>query len=209
MKELAICKTKLCKISIRIFENPESTNTKLDDVSIFPIKKVLSDSELQSLDEMIQEKTVKDYEAFTQIFIGNDNLLIEFENIILVSVSTYLKNIGKLIKENILDSMEDLSAKINFIKSHIASVQHKNHFHLHTAPNQTILSFPRYILGEWNSVQIFGPTNQSIYLVPGNDDFISCVCEEKIGCFNQSSVLNHFFNIQKQHQNETVDKQSN
>lgn len=199
-KELAICKAKIFEIGTRITGDKEATNKKLNEVPVYPLEKVLTDSELCSLDELIQEKTVEDFEAFTRIFIGSDNLLIEFEKVIHSSISTYLKNVGKLVRGNILDSMKDSSSKTNFIKSHIASVQHKNLLHSNTAPNQAIITFPRSILGEWNSLQMFCPTNQSIYLIPGNDDFISCVCEENIDKSNHSLVLNHFFEIQQQNQ---------
>jgi len=199
-KELAICKAKIFEIGTRITGDKEATNKKLNEVPVYPLEKVLTDSELCSLDELIQEKTVEDFEAFTRIFIGSDNLLIEFEKVIHSSISTYLKNVGKLVRGNILDSMKDTSSKTNFIKSHIASVQHKNLLHSNTAPNQAIITFPRSILGEWNSLQMFCPTNQSIYLIPGNDDFISCVCEENIDKSNHSLVLNHFFEIQNQNQ---------
>ena len=209
MKELEICKTKLNEISKRMLGHSETSSNKLEDVLISSIENALSDTELQSLDEMIQEIIVKDFETFTQIFIGNDKLLIEFEKVILSSVFTYLNNIGKLININILNSFEDLSAKINFIKSHIASVQHKNPLHSHIAPNQTIFTFPRSVLGEWNSIQIFGPKNQSIFLVPGNDDFISSVCEESIDCLNLPLILKPFFEILKLQQNNISDMQSN
>lgn len=199
-KELAICKAKIFEIGTRITGDQETTNKKLIELPVFPIEKVLTDTELCLLDELIQEKTVEGFEAFTRIFIGSDNLLLEFEKVIHSSIATYLKNLGKLINGNILESLKDSSSKTNFIKSHMASVQHNNLLHSNTAPNQAIISFPRSVLGEWNSLQMTGPENQSIYLVPGNDDFISFVCEENIDDPNKSLVLNHFFEIQRQSQ---------
>jgi hypothetical protein len=76
--------------------------------------------------------------------------------------------------------------------------------HVNEFSNQTIFSFPQNILGEWNNIEIFGPTNQSIYLVPGNADFISCVCEESIRNLNDSKSLNQFFEIQQEHINSDV-----
>jgi len=100
-----------------------------------------------------------------------------------------------------LDMTEDSSTKISFIKNHIASVQHKNPMHVNESANQSIFSFPQNILGEWNNIEIFGPTNQSIYFLPGNVDFISCICVENITSFNDSKSLNNFFEIQQEQLN--------
>ncbi|NBR06097.1 MAG: hypothetical protein EBT92_10040 [Planctomycetes bacterium] len=197
-KELSLCKTKLLEINNRIPGHHPEINNKHEDTTVFSSSKILSESEIHSIDNIIQETIVKDFGAFTQIFIGSDSLLNEFEKIILLSISTYMKNSGKLIKGNILDSIQDLSSKINFIKSYIASVQHRNLLHSNTTPNQTIFSFPPSILGEWNSIEIFGPTNQSIYFVPGNDDFISCICEENTNLPSGLDAINHFFEIQQE-----------
>jgi hypothetical protein len=40
--------------------------------------------------------------------------------------------------------------------------------------------------------------------VPGNADFISCICEENITNLNVSKSLNHFFEIQQEHVNSDV-----
>lgn len=203
-KEIDICKSKLLEICTRIKGKNELPNSKSEDIFAFSDTKNLTERELNSLDNTIQEEIVKNFEAFTQLFIGRENLIFELEKTINQSAAIYLKSQGKLSKSNILDSIEDLSAKISFIKNHIASVQHKNPMHVNEFANQTIFSFPQNILGEWNNIEMFGPTNQSIYLVPGNADFISCICEENITNLNVSKSLNHFFEIQQEHVNSDV-----
>jgi serine/threonine protein kinase len=200
-KEIDDCKSKLLGICTRIKGGKELPNSKSEEFSVFSHTKTLPEGELNSLDNTIQEAIVKNFEAFTQLFIGRENLIFELEKTINQSVSNYLKNLGKLLISNILDSTEDSSTKISFIKNHIASVQHKNPMHVNDLANQTIFSFPQNILGEWNNIEIFGPTNQSIYLVPGNADFISCICEENITNLNDSKSLNHFFEIHQEHIN--------
>lgn len=199
--EIAVCKSKLLGICTRIKENYELPNSKSEDISAFSHTKTLTEEELNYLDNTIQEAIVKNFEAFTQLFIGRENLIFELEKTIIQSASNYLKNHEKFLKSNILDSIESLSAKINFIKNHITLVQHKNPMHVNDSANQTIFSFPQNILGEWNIIEIFGPTNQSIYLVPGNADFISCICEESITSLNDSISLKYFFEIQQEHTN--------
>jgi hypothetical protein len=203
-KEIDICKSKLLEICIRIKGKNELPNSKSEDIFAFSDTKNLTEGELISLDNRIQEEIVKNFEAFTQLFIGRANLIFELEKTINQSAAIYLKSLGKLSKSNILDSIEDLSTKISFIKNHITSVQHKNPMHVNDLANQTIFSFPQNILGEWNNIEMFGPTNQSIYLVPGNADFISCICEENITNLNVSKSLNHFFEIQQEHVNSDV-----
>ena len=200
-KEIDVCKSKLLGICTRIKGSNELPNSKSEDISAFSQTKTLTERELNSLDNTIQEAIVKNFEAFTQLFIGRENLIFELERTINQFVSTYLKNLGKLLISNILDFTEDSSTKISFIKNHIASIQHKNPMHVNEFANQTIFSFPQNILGEWNNIEIFGPTNQSIYLVPGNADFISCICEENIINLNDSESLKHFFEIQQEHIN--------
>ena len=200
-KEIDDCKSKLLGICTRIKGGKELPNSKSEEFSVFSHTKTLTEGELNSLDNTIQEAIVKNFEAFTQLFIGRENLIFELEKTINQSVSNYLKNLGKLLISNILDSTEDSSTKISFIKNHIASVQHKNPMHVNDLANQTIFSFPQNILGEWNNIEIFGPTNQSIYLVPGNADFISCICEENIANLNDSKSLTHFFEIHQEHIN--------
>jgi len=199
--EIAVCKSKLLGICTRIKESYELPNSKSEDISAFSHTKTLTEEELNYLDNTIQEAIVKNFEAFTQLFIGRENLIFELEKTIIQSASNYLKNHEKFLKSNILDSIESLSAKINFIKNHITLVQHKNPMHVNDSANQTIFSFPQNILGEWNIIEIFGPTNQSIYLVPGNADFISCICEESITSLNDSISLKYFFEIQQEHTN--------
>ena len=200
-KEIDDCKSKLLGICTRIKGGKELPNSKSEEFSVFSHTKTLTEGELNSLDNTIQEAIVKNFEAFTQLFIGRENLIFELEKTINQSVSNYLKNLGKLLNSNILDLTEDSSTKISFIKNHIASVQHKNPMHVNDLANQTIFSFPQNILGEWNNIEIFGPTNQSIYLVPGNADFISCICEENIANLNDSKSLTHFFEIHQEHIN--------
>lgn len=199
--EIDVCKSKLLGICTRIKESYELPNSKSEDISAFSHTKTLTDEELNYLDNTIQEAIVKNFEAFTQLFIGRENLIFELEKTIIQSASNYLKNHEKFLNSNILDSIESLSAKINFIKNHITLVQHKNPMHVNDSANQTIFSFPQNILGEWNIIEIFGPTNQSIYLVPGNADFISCICEESITSLNDSISLKYFFEIQQEHTN--------
>ena len=203
-KEIEVCKLKLLGICTRIKETNQLPNSKSEDNSTIPNTKTLTEGELNFLDNIIQEEIVKNFEAFTQLLIGRENLIFELEKTINQSSATYLKSLGKLSQSNILDSVEDSSTKINFIKNHIATVQHKNPMHVNEFANQTIFSFPQNILGEWNNIEIFGPTNQSIYLVPGNADFISCVCEESIRNLNDSKSLNQFFEIQQEHINSDV-----
>lgn len=203
VKELDICKTKLLEISTQILGLGESAKNIAEDNRTDQNKKLFTEIELFTLDSMIQELIVKDFEAFTQIFIGSDNLLVELEKIILSTTSTYLKNSGRLVKSNILNEMQESNIKINFIKNHIASVQHKNFMHSNTAPNQTIFSFPRGVLGEWNDVEIFGAINQSICIVPGNEEFILCVCEESIESLKDSKILNTIFEIQHEPTKDT------
>ena len=203
-KEIEVCKLKLLGICTRIKETNQLPNSKSEDNSTIPNTKTLTEGELNFLDNIIQEEIVKNFEAFTQLLIGRENLIFELEKTINQSSATYLKSLGKLSQSNILDSVEDSSTKINFIKNHIASVQHKNPMHVNEFANQTIFSFPQNILGEWNNIEIFGPTNQSIYLVPGNADFVSCVCEESIRNLNDSKSFNHFFEIQREHVNSDV-----
>jgi len=193
-KEINVCKSKLLEICTQT-----KGNNIPEDISAFTHTKTLTEGELKFLDNSIQEEIVKKFEAFTQLFIGNENLIFELENTINQSASNYLKNLGKLSKSNILDLAEDSSTKISFIKNHIALVQHKNPMHVNEFANHTIFSFPQNILGEWNNIEIFGPINQSIYFVPGNADFISCICEEDITSLYDSKSLNHFFEIQQEH----------
>ena len=202
-KELDICKTKLLEISTKILGLGESTKNIAEENRTAQNKKLITEIELLTLDGMIQELIVKDFEAFTQIFIGSDNLLVELEKIILSTTSTYLKNSGRLVKSNILNEMQESNIKINFIKNHIASVQHKNLMHSNTAPNQTTFAFPRGVLGEWNDVEIFGAINQSICIVPGNEEFILCVCEESIESLKDSKILNTIFEIQHESTKDT------
>jgi hypothetical protein len=200
-KEIDDCKSKLSGICTRIKGSNELPNSKSEDISSFTHTKNLTQEELNSLDNTIQEVIVKNFEAFTQVFIGRENLIFELEKTINQSAATYLKHLGALSKSNILESIESSSAKINFIKNQITSVQHKNPMHVNDFANQTIFSFPQNILGEWNNIEIFGPTNQSIYLVPGNADFISCICQENITSLNDSISLKYFFEIQQEHTN--------
>lgn len=201
-KEIDDCKSKLLGICRRIKGFNELPQGKSEDISSFSHTKTLSEGELNSLDNIIQESIVKNFEAFTQLFIGRENLIFELEKTIILSGSNYLKTIGKLLKNNILDSIEDSSTKISFIKNHIASIQHKNPMHGNEFANHTIFSFPQNILGEWNNIEIYGPTNQSIYFLPGNADFISCTCEENITSLDDSKSLKYFFEIQQEHIND-------
>lgn len=197
-KEIDDCKSKLLGICRRIKGFIELPQGKSEDISSFSHTKTLTEGEVNSLDNIIQESIVKNFEAFTQLFIGRENLIFELEKTIIQSASNYLKTIGKLLKNNILDSIEDTSTKISFIKNHITSIQHKNPMHDNEFANHTIFSFPQNILGEWNNIEIYGPTNQSIYFLPGNADFISCTCEENITSLNESKSLKHFFEIQQE-----------
>jgi len=200
-KEIDDCKSKLLGMCTRIKGSNELPNSKSEDISAITHTKILTEGEIISLDNTLQEEIVKKFEAFTQLFIGRGNLIFELEKIINQSVATYLKNLGKLSKSNILDLTEDSSTKISFIKNYIASVQHKNPMHVNESANHTIFSFPQNILGEWNNIEILGPTNQSIYFLPGNADFILCICEENITNLNDSKSISRFFEIHQEHIN--------
>ena len=75
--------------------------------------------------------------------------------------------------------------------------------HSNTVPNQTTFAFPRGVLGEWNDVEIFGAINQSICIVPGNEEFILCVCEESIESLKDFKILNTIFEIQHESTKDT------
>jgi len=200
-KEIDDCKSKILGMCTRIKDSNKLPNSKSEDISAITHTKILTEGEIISLDNTLQEEIVKKFETFTQLFIGKENLIFELEKTINESAATYLKNLGKLSKSNILDLTEDSSTKISFIKNYIASVQHKNPMHVNESANHTIFSFPQNILGEWNNIEIFGPTNQSIYFLPGNADFILCICEENITNLNDSKSISRFFEIHQEHIN--------
>lgn len=190
-KELENCKTKLLQIGSNILKRPSGPVEKQNTNDHFRTTNHLNEQELQSLDAMVQENVVNNFEAFTQMFIGSESLLGELEKLILLSANRHLKNLEKLTMPSILESLKPTNSKTNFIKNQIVSTNQGNLLHSSSKYNPTkyILTFPRNILGEWNIINISGEPSQSVKMYPGNDDFIACVCEEDLGTLNSEMFL--------------------
>ncbi len=188
-KELETCVSKLSIISERITSN-DSEQIKP------PIRneKIIKSDDLVCIDNLIQETIVRNFQAFTQIFIGSDNLLFELEKTIQTCTLHHFKSLSKFDPIQTLIKSQDSSTKINFIKTHIALAQHSNLLHTSLMPCDSFFSFPQNLLGEWNDLKIDLENSNGVFLSPGNEAFIACVCEENIENLQAVNALNHFFN---------------